>query len=36
MGIMECGEKACNLHLREKAVDKVMFLSLSLQLEQGS
>lgn len=26
---MECGGKGCNLHLREKAVDEVMFLRLS-------
>lgn len=26
---MECEEKGCNLHLREKAVDEVMILRLS-------
>ena len=34
--IMDCGDKGCSLHLRETAVDKVMFLRLSPPLEQGS
>lgn len=34
--IRECGGKVCNLHLRDKAVDEVIFLRLSPPLEQGS